>query len=117
MLIRAVPFGMTTSPRNSLSTVEIPEVTLYGAACSDRHLPVICCNVEGFGSPQTGEILDVEHNVATRYGLHCAPLAHEGIGTSPKGTVRLSIGPFNTAEHVDAAIAAMADVASMRRVS
>ena len=96
---------------------EIPEVTLYGAACSDRHLPVICCNVEGFGSPQTGEILDVEHNVATRYGLHCAPLAHEGIGTSPKGTVRLSIGPFNTAEHVDAAIAAMADVASMRRVS
>jgi selenocysteine lyase/cysteine desulfurase len=58
----------------------------------------------------------VEHDIATRIGLHCAPLAHEAIGTTPKGTVRFSIGPFNTVEHIDAAIAAMADVASMRRV-
>ena len=96
---------------------EIPEVTLYSSARSDRHLPVISCNVNGFGSEQTGEILDQKYNIATRCGLHCAPLAHEGIGTSPKGTVRLSIGPFNTAEHVDAVIVAMADIASMRRVS
>jgi cysteine desulfurase family protein len=95
---------------------DIPEVTLYCAANTERNLPVICCNVEGFESPQTGEILDVEHDIATRYGLHCAPLAHEGVGTTPKGTVRFSIGPFNTVAHVDAAIAAVADVASMRRV-
>jgi len=96
---------------------EIPAVTLYCAGASDRHLPVVCCNVEGFESTQTGEILDVEHDIATRVGLHCAPLAHEGIGTVPKGTVRFSIGPFNTADHVDAAIAGVADVASMRPVS
>jgi selenocysteine lyase/cysteine desulfurase len=65
---------------------------------------------------QTGEILDVEHDIATRIGLHCAPLAHEEIGTTPKGTVRFSIGPFNTSAHIEAAVVAMADVASMRRV-
>jgi cysteine desulfurase/selenocysteine lyase len=95
---------------------EIPEVKLYCAGSSERHLPVICTNVEGWESPQTGEILDVEHDIATRIGLHCAPLAHEAIGTTPKGTVRFSIGPFNTEEHIDAAIAGMADVASMKRV-
>jgi cysteine desulfurase family protein len=96
---------------------EIPAARLYCAGTSERHLPVVCCNVEGFESTQTGEILDVEHDIATRVGLHCAPLAHEGIGTTPKGTVRFSIGPFNTVAHIDAAIAGVADVASMRPVS
>jgi cysteine desulfurase family protein len=95
----------------------IPGVTLYCADSNQRHLPVVCANVAGFESPQTGELLDVEHNVATRVGLHCAPLAHVGIGTTPKGTVRFSLGPFNTAAHVEAAIAGMQDIAAMRRPS
>ena len=45
----------------------------------------------------------------TRIGLHCAPLAHEEIGTTPKGTVRFSIGPFNTESDIDALIAAVTD--------
>jgi len=94
---------------------DIPEVTLYCAAATERNLPVVSANVAGFESTQTGEILDVEHDIATRIGLHCAPMAHVGIGTTPKGTVRFSIGPFNTVEHVQAAIEGMKDVASMRR--
>ncbi|MEZ4388683.1 MAG: aminotransferase class V-fold PLP-dependent enzyme [Candidatus Krumholzibacteriia bacterium] len=93
---------------------EIPGVTLYCAGSSDRHLPVVSANVDGFESTQTGEILDVEHDIATRIGLHCAPMAHVGIGTTPKGTVRFSVGPFNTEEHIRAAIAGMQDVVSMR---
>jgi cysteine desulfurase family protein len=93
---------------------DIPKVTLYCAAATERNLPVVSANVEGFESTQTGEILDVEHDIATRIGLHCAPMAHVGIGTTPKGTVRFSVGPFNTVEHIDAAIEGMKDVASMR---
>jgi len=91
-----------------------PKVHLYCCGSSDRHLPVLSTNVEGFESTQTGEILDVEHDIATRIGLHCAPLAHVGVGTTPKGTVRFSVGPFNTTEHIQAAIEGMKDVASMR---
>lgn len=95
---------------------EIPGVTLYCTGNDDRHLPVVCVNVAGFESPQTGELLDVEHDIATRVGLHCAPLAHQGIGTTPKGAVRFSIGPFNTEDHILAAIAGIQDVASMKQV-
>jgi len=93
---------------------ENPKVMLYCAGWDDRHLPVVSCNVEGWESTQTGELLDVEHNIATRIGLHCAPMAHVGIKTTPKGTVRFSVGPFNTEDHIDAAIAAMQDIAAMR---
>jgi selenocysteine lyase/cysteine desulfurase len=30
--------------------------------------------------------------------MHCAPLAHKHIGTTPSGTVRFSVGYFNTDE-------------------
>ena len=33
--------------------------------------------------------------ICTRAGLHCAPLAHEKLGTLSKGTVRLSFSHFN----------------------
>jgi selenocysteine lyase/cysteine desulfurase len=57
-------------------------------------------------------MLDVDHNVATRTGLHCAPLVHTQLGTVQRdGGVRFSIGAFNTAPEVDAAIAGIADIA------
>ena len=40
------------------------------------------------------------HGIATRAGLHCAPLAHESAGTVETGTLRLSISAFNTSQEV-----------------
>jgi selenocysteine lyase/cysteine desulfurase len=94
---------------------EIEGVTLHCAGASERHLPVVSCNVENMEAGEVGTFLDVEYNIATRTGLHCAPLVHEGIGTVPKGTVRFSIGPFNTAKHITAAIQAMESIAALRR--
>jgi len=45
--------------------------------------------------------LDQSYNIMTRVGLHCAPLAHKTLGTYPQGTIRLSLGHFNTKEEVD----------------
>lgn len=42
-----------------------------------------------------------QNNIKTRAGLHCAPLAHQAIGTYPNGTVRFSISLFNTKEEID----------------
>ena len=60
---------------------------------------------------QAGALLHAQQHVATRCGLHCAPLAHELLGTADHGTVRFSIGPFNTEEHIDAAVAGVAEIA------
>lgn len=54
--------------------------------------------------------------MATRTGLHCAPLVHKQLGTVARdGGVRFSIGAFNTEAEVDAAIAAIADIAKWSR--
>lgn len=45
-------------------------------------------------------ILESDFNINNRSGLHCAPLAHKTIGTFSNGTVRLSLGYFNTVEEI-----------------
>ena len=94
----------------------IDNVTTYCADMSRDHLPVFVFNIDGLPADQTGQLLDVEHNVITRTGLHCAPRVHEGIGTAEiDGTVRFSVGAFTTDEDVDRAIAAVADIAEYAR--
>ncbi len=76
----------------------------------------MCINVKGFEAGDVGTMLDVDYEIACRTGLHCAPQVHELLGTVDiHGAVRLSIGPFNIEEHIDAAIEAVADIASIRR--
>jgi selenocysteine lyase/cysteine desulfurase len=91
-------------------------VTLYCADMRRDHLPVFVFNIDGLPADQAGQLLDVEHNVITRTGLHCAPLVHEGIGTAEiDGTVRFSVGAFTTEEDIDRAIAAVSDIAEYAR--
>jgi len=61
-------------------------------------------------------LLDVEHNIAARTGLQCAPLIHRQMGTGERGTVRLSVGPLNTEDDIDAALAAVAEIATDSKV-
>ena len=65
------------------------------------HLPVISFAQQGVASEETAARLDT-FGVATRAGFHCAPLAHKKFGTDDTGTVRLSLGAFNTAQQVEA---------------
>lgn len=51
--------------------------------------------------------LDEAYGIATRVGLHCAPAAHQTLGTWPGGTVRFSFGPFNTEAETDTAAEAV----------
>ena len=91
---------------------EIDNLRLYCADMDRNHLPVFVFNVDGLPADQTGQLLDVEHDVIVRTGLHCAPLVHEGIGTSEiDGAVRFSVGAFTTDDDVERAIAAVADIA------
>jgi cysteine desulfurase/selenocysteine lyase len=95
---------------------EIPNVILYCADTSKDHLPVISFNIENMDASQTGTMLDVDYDVITRTGLQCAPLVHEGIGTIDlNGTVRFSVGPFNTEDHVDRALRATEEIAAFAK--
>jgi selenocysteine lyase/cysteine desulfurase len=61
-------------------------------------------------------MLDVDFNVATRTGLHCAPLVHAQLGLVPiHGGVRFAAGPFNTERHIDVALEGVAEIAERAR--
>ena len=95
---------------------QIEGVKLYCCDNLENHLSTILMNIEGMDPGDVGVMLDVDYNIATRTGLHCAPLVHTQLGTvDGHGGVRFSIGAFNTEDDVDAAITAVADISQWAR--
>ena len=75
---------------------------------TDKCSGVISLNIKGKSCTEVAEILDSEYKICVRSGLHCAPLAHETLGTLENGgTVRFSFGLFNTKKEIDKAIYAL----------
>lgn len=58
-------------------------------------------------------ILAERWNIATRAGLHCAPLAHETAGTMPVGTLRVSFGYRNCRRDAAALVSALKTAGKM----
>lgn len=81
-----------------------------GGASIDR-VGIVAFNLEGIDCRDVAMILDQSFGIQCRAGLHCAPLVHEVLGTSPiGGTVRFSPGAFTTSEEIETAIAAVAEI-------
>jgi cysteine desulfurase family protein len=100
--------------RKGIQSIE--NVITYCAESPENHNPILCFNVKGFEAGDVGTILDVDYNIACRTGLHCAPNVHVVLGTDKiHGSVRLSIGHFNTEEHIDKAVNAVKEIAELRK--
>ncbi len=65
----------------------------------ERSAAIISLTSSKYSPIELSTILD-EANIATRSGLHCAPLLHKTLGTFPEGTLRISFGYFNKEEEV-----------------
>lgn len=89
---------------------QIPGVTVYGDFESPR-TAVVTLNIGNEDSAYISDILVEDYDIATRPGAHCAPRMHEALGTVEQGAVRFSFSWFNTMEEVEAAIAAVAELA------
>ncbi len=100
--------------RNGLN--EIDGVSLYCLDDLSDHISVISFNIDGMEALNTGTLLDGEYNIACRTGLHCAPLVHEQLETAQiGGSVRISIGPFNTERHIRAVIEAVRELVDFQK--
>jgi cysteine desulfurase family protein len=82
-------------------------VTLYGPLDSARHGGALSFNIKNLDPSMLGFRLDREYGICCRVGLHCAPEAHDTIGTLPEGTVRLSPGYFNSVADIEQTLAAI----------
>ncbi|MFQ6008006.1 MAG: aminotransferase class V-fold PLP-dependent enzyme [Candidatus Zixiibacteriota bacterium] len=91
----------------------IDGVITYCCDTLEDHIATLTVNVQGLEARDVGNMLDADYNIATRTGLHCAPLVHKQIGTFDiNGGVRFSIGPFNTEEHMTTVVSAVREIAA-----
>ncbi len=81
---------------------QTPGVTIYGPRDAEQQTAVVSFTLAGADAGELAAILDRRFSIMVRSGLHCSPAAHRTIGTfrRTRGTVRVSLGPFNTAEEV-----------------
>lgn len=94
---------------------QIEGVTTYCATSKVNKNPVLSFNIRGFEAGDVGTMLDVDYGIAVRTGLQCAPKVHQHIGTADiHGTVRMSVGAFNTEEDINAAISAVKEIAALK---
>jgi len=93
----------------------LESLTAISGACVYSSLresvPVIAFNLDGTPPDRVSALMDQDHGLQSRAGLHCAPLAHEALGTEPKGSVRVSFGNGNTRDDVGRLLAIVREIA------
>jgi cysteine desulfurase family protein len=90
----------------------IDGVVVHGPSADAREVAVVSITVAGWEPTDLAAALDSSFGIAVRAGLHCAPLAHQSIGTFPGGTVRLSPGLDTTADGIAAVLTAIGELAA-----
>lgn len=75
-------------------------VILYSDTSAGNFVPVLSFNIKNLHSEQVAKQLD-SFGICVRAGLHCAPLAHEHMGTADIGTVRVAVSAFTTDNEID----------------
>ena len=92
---------------------DIEGVVVHGPLGNRPRVAVLSMNIADLPAEQTGAMLDADHHVCVRPGLHCAPLVHEDQSTVGQlGTVRFSPGYFTGNEDIEMAIAAVRELAA-----
>lgn len=80
--------------------LNIDGIKLYGNTDFSKYTTCISFNYKSFDPAEVSYFLEC-NGIKTRSGLHCAPLAHKSIESYPGGTIRFSLGYFNTEEEIN----------------
>lgn len=92
--------------------VDAGKIKIYGMPGIEGRVGVVSIQTTEVDLAEAAFKLDLEYGIMTRVGMHCAPYAHQVLGSYPTGTIRFSFGNFNTREDVDAAIRALTEICS-----
>jgi len=88
---------------------KIPRVTVYAPGSPDNRVGVISFTVEGLHPHEVAQRLDEMADIMVRSGHHCCMPLMDRLGL-PNGTVRASLGLYNTSEEVDLFLATMEEI-------
>ncbi|NCB05122.1 MAG: aminotransferase class V-fold PLP-dependent enzyme, partial [Clostridia bacterium] len=85
-------------------------VRLLGTRDLSRRVAVVAADFPALDNASVADRLARDYGIFTRCGLHCAPGAHQALGSYPQGTVRFSIGWKNNEEEIDRCVAAVREI-------
>lgn len=75
-------------------------VNLVGRSDLEQRTALVSINIPNHDNAEIAYKLARDYGIMTRCGLHCAPSAHQILGTFPVGTIRFSFSHFNTLDEV-----------------
>ncbi len=84
-------------------------ITVYTPEAHTDRIGIVSFNIADMHSGQAADALS-RRGICVRGGLHCAPGAHEVLGTIKRGAVRASVGYANTHAHAEALLSAVRDI-------
>ncbi|MGF1580508.1 MAG: aminotransferase class V-fold PLP-dependent enzyme [Gemmataceae bacterium] len=87
-----------------------PLFEVFGHRDVTKHVATTSIRCLALDATELGGVLDEAFDIAVRPGLHCAPYVHKAVGTFPEGTIRVSPGPFNTQDDIDALCDALSEI-------
>lgn len=85
----------------------IDGINIVGKQNIQDRTAVVSITIDGMDPANIAYELESTYQIMTRVGLHCAPRAHQTLGTYPEGTVRFSFGYANTHKNVESALSAL----------
>ena len=88
----------------------IKDIKIYGRKDIFNRAPVVSIDIEDRDLSDIAYILDNKYGIQTRVGLHCAPIAHQTLGTYPRGTIRFSFGHNNDLEEIEYCLHALKEI-------
>ena len=85
----------------------IDGINIIGKQNIQDRTAVVSITIDGMDPASIAYELESTYHIMTRVGLHCAPRAHQTLGTYLEGTVRFSFGYANTHKDVESALSAL----------
>ena len=113
-------YGMENIARQELAICQrfldgaqqLPNTRVVGKLDTDKRAAIVSLDFEKMDNAEVAFLLSDRYGVMTRCGLHCAPRAHQTLGTFPQGTVRFSFSHHNTPEEVDICLEGLRQILS-----
>lgn len=85
--------------------------TLLGPSTANDRVAIFSLIHRELDAHTLAALLETEHDILARAGLHCAPRAHGACGTTAGGAVRLSFNALNSTTDANRAAHALCDIA------
>ena len=87
-----------------------PWIRVIGEQEIENRVSVVSLNFQGMDNSMAAFELEQKYQIMTRVGLHCAPKAHETLGTFLQDTVRFAFSAANRKEEIDVCIRAFEEM-------